>query len=58
MFDSKVHLIRSDEFQDEDFSQVVNLLKQFNGPIEFISAETKYLQSAPPVLLWRSKLEF
>ena len=58
MFDSKVHLIRSDEFQEEDFSQVVNLLKQFNGPIEFISAETKYLQSAPPVLLWRSKLEF
>ena len=58
MFDSKVHLIRSDEFKEEDFSQVVNLLKQFNGPIEFISAETTYLQSAPPVLSWMTKLEF
>jgi hypothetical protein len=58
MFDSKVHLIRSDEFKEEDFSQVVNLLKQFNGPIEFISAETKYLQFTPPVLSWMSKLEF
>ena len=58
MFDSKVHLIRSDEFQEEDFSQVVNLLNQFNGPIEYISAETNYLQFTPPGLLWRSKLEF
>ena len=58
MFNSKVHLIRSDEFIEEDFSQVVNLLKQFNGPIEFISAETNYLQFTPPGLLWRSKLEF
>ena len=58
MFDSKVHLIRSDEFKEEDFSQVVNLLKQFNGPIEFISAETTYLQSTPPVLSWMTKLEF
>ena len=33
MFDSKVHLVRSDEFKEEDLSQVVNLLKQFNGPI-------------------------
>ena len=35
MFDSKVHLIRSDEFKEEDFSQVVNLLKQFNAIINF-----------------------
>ena len=58
MFDSKVHLVRSDEFKEEDLSQVVNLLKQFNGPIEYISAETNYLQFTPPGLLWRSKLEF
>ena len=58
MFDSRVHLVRSDEFKEEDLSQVVNLLKQFNGPIEYISAETNYLQFTPPGLLWRSKLEF
>ena len=58
MFDSKVHLIRSDEFKAEDFSQVVNLLQQFNGPIEFISAETTYLQSTHPVISWMTKLEF
>ena len=58
MFDSKVHLVRSDEFKEEDLSKVVNLLKQFNGPIEYISAETNYLQFTPPGLLWRSKLEF
>ena len=58
MFDSKVHLVRSDEFKEEDLSQVVNLLKQFNGPIEYISAETNYLQFTSPGLLWRSKLEF
>lgn len=45
MFNSKVYLIRSEEYLEEDFSQVVNLLNQFNGPIEFISAETNYLQS-------------
>ena len=58
MFNSKVHLVRSDEFKEEDLSQVVNLLKQFNGPIEYISAEINYLQFTPPGLLWRSKLEF
>ncbi|MCX6197515.1 MAG: hypothetical protein NTY55_12860 [Flavobacteriia bacterium] len=58
MFNSKVYLIRSEECLEEDFSQVVNLLKQFNGPIEFISAETNYLQSTPPVVSWMTKLEF
>ena len=58
MFNSKVYLIRSEEYLEEDFSQVVNLLNQFNGPIEYISAETNYLQFTPPGLLWRSKLEF
>lgn len=53
-----IHLIRSEEYREEDFEQVINLLEQFNGPIEFISAETNYLQSTPPVLSWLSKLEF
>lgn len=58
MFNSKVYLIRSEEYLEEDFSQVVNLLNQFNGPIEFISAETNYLQSTPPIVSWMTKLEF
>ena len=58
MFNSKVYLIRSEEYLEEDFSQVVNLLNQFNGPIEFISGETNYLQSTPPVVSWMTKLEF
>lgn len=58
MFNSKVYLIRSEEYRQEDFSQVVNLLKQFNGPIDFISGETNYLQSTPPVVSWMTKLEF
>jgi hypothetical protein len=58
MFNSKVYLIRSEEYLEEDFSQMLNLLKQFNGPINFIPAETNYLQSTPPVLSWMSKLEF
>ena len=58
MFNSKVYLIRSEEYLEEDFSQVINLLNQFNGPIEFISGETNYLQSTPPVVSWMTKLEF
>ncbi len=58
MFNSKVYLIRSEEYLEEDFSQVINLLNQFNGPIEFISAETNYLQSTPTVVSWMTKLEF
>ena len=35
----RVHLVRSDEFQIEKFEQILNLLHQFAGPIEFIPGE-------------------
>jgi hypothetical protein len=35
----RVHLIRSDELQIEKFEQILNLLHQFTGPLEFIPGE-------------------
>lgn len=53
----KVHLLRSKELNIEKFGNVLNLLKQFKGPCDFISEEPEPVQCDLQNLQPESELE-
>lgn len=54
----RVHLIRSNELELETFQNVLNLLKQFTGPIEFCSVEEEISSVETFEMEWQDEKTF
>ena len=46
----KVHLVRTDEYQKEDFKQVGDFLRSCSGPMQFINSDFEFDQGKFPFL--------
>lgn len=54
----KVHLLRSNELDVETYSNVLNLLRQWNGPVEFISGESEMELNRLLTRVWENEEDF
>ena len=54
----KVHLIRSPELSIETFSNVLNVLQQFPGPIQFIPGDSDDQIEDHMTRVWESEEDF
>ncbi|MCE2711538.1 MAG: hypothetical protein LW688_03260 [Cryomorphaceae bacterium] len=54
----KVHLLRSNELDAETYSNVLNLLRQWNGPVEFISGESELELNRLLTRVWENEEDF
>jgi len=54
----RVHLLKSEELAIEKYLNVVNLLKQFKGPIEFVESESAVELHSLQTRIWQKEEDF
>ncbi len=54
----KVHLLRSQELDIEKYLDVVNVLRQYDGPVQFIPGESEVMISAQLARTWETEEDF
>ena len=54
----KVHLLRSQELDIEKYLDVVNVLRQYDGPVQFIPGESEVMISTQLSRIWEKEDDF
>ena len=54
----KVHLLRSTELNIENYLNVVNLLRQYKGPVEFLPSESEVELNSLQTRIWEREEDF